>query len=867
MDWLTIRGGLMNMKKSTRNGIILPLSLIFLLSISLAVIPHGGAQLIGEAEMSVVPEKDAVYFGETFTVDIVINATDVITAQCWLTFDNTLLTAVSVENGDMFDNLMGNGTIDNASGTIDDIWGFSTTPVAGGTLATITFQAKNAVGVAAINLVVNKCLVPPYNITLHNATVEVRNLPVELAFTPDYASIGNETADFNLTVDPNGNAVTVIQCDISFDATSFEVTATDGGLFPIFTSSIDNVNGKVTIVASVDSPAGITDAGTLAVLTFNPIQSGMTYINISDRQVAGEGMYLYNTTDNAMLEADIMPPAVTFEFGMPYYNNGTADWISSATPIYINATDEHDYNIYYRIWNGSWSAWQKGLLNTDMLLYMQNEGMYYIEYYANDSFGNPTEIYNVTVYVDNTPPATTIDLTGPASENGWFINNVVVTFDAVDLPSAGVNYTMYRIDGGAWQLYTAPFMVDTEGIHTIEYYSVDNVGNEETTKSGECKIDKTAPVLSYGLSGTSGNAPWYTSTVTVNLSAIDGISGISEFKYRVNGVWQDYTQPFTLSDGIHTVQFYARNGAGLNASDEFNVSVDKTKPSSSHNLAGTLEDGKYTSDVTVTLSASDTGGSGLSSIKYRLDGVNWATYSAPFKVSAEGVHTLEYQATDNAGNTETKHQITFEILKNKKPTADFSYTPTSPTDLDTITFADQSDDEDGEVVAWAWDFGDNTTSTLQNPTHKYADNGTYVVKLTVTDDKGATATKQQIITVTNDPPTALFKFDPTKPKIREEVTFTSLSADEDGTIVNFTWDFGDGNISYEENPVHIFEKKGTYNVTLTVIDNDGATHQTMLQVKVTKEEVNTLLYVAIIVALIIIAIIVVVVWKQRTKSS
>ncbi|KAA0002103.1 MAG: PKD domain-containing protein [Thermoplasmata archaeon] len=103
--------------------------------------------------------------------------------------------------------------------------------------------------------------------------------------------------------------------------------------------------------------------------------------------------------------------------------------------------------------------------------------------------------------------------------------------------------------------------------------------------------------------------------------------------------------------------------------------------------------------------------------------------------------------------------------------------------------------------------------------------------------------------------------------MREEVTFTSLSADEDGTIVNFTWDFGDGNISYEENPVHIFEKKGTYNVTLTVIDNDGATHQTMLQVKVTKEEVNTLLYVAIIVALIIIAIIVVVVWKQRTKSS
>lgn len=981
MDWLSTHGGItMNMmKKSTRQGIILPLSLLLLLSFGVAVFPPAHAQ--DTATISLVPSAGAVYFNDTFTVDIVITADNVTTAQCWLTFNATLLEVVAVQNGNIFASLSGTGDIDNINGTIDNIWGWTIDPVAGGgTLATITFRAKYAVGTATISLVPGKCFVPPYTMTLNDAQVDVRNYPVYITIEPSSESIGNDTARFNVTIDPNGNTMLVFTCNINYNATLFDASIVPGDLFTTVTSS-EPVDGILNVFA-IETLPGINTTGLLLTLELTPEQSGITDITFDTIDIIDPlGAHLYAEANMATLEADITPPDITINSIAPMYNgyvgipllvnvtviddhlqevmflavdNDTGQFLHGLSYNYedYTGTPPADYQISWQhvfaltngtvmennitVWHmmgdmgnflfvfGFYNAtggepempmmalfdavthefigMHPGPVNVTYgvstfrptnLFMSQNEGEpvfvndstvfvitedfapvptappeidYILMVRASDSFGNENgEFFNATV--DTTAPVTTIDLTGPAGENGWFINNAVVTFDAIDQPSAGVDYTMYRIDGGAWQLYTAPFVVDTEGTHTIDYYSVDNVGNAETVKSAECKVDKTAPTLSYGVSGTQGNAPWYTSTVTINLSALDVISGISEFKYRTNGVWQDYVQPFTLSNGIHTVQFYATNGAGLNASDEFNVSVDKTKPSSSHTLAGTIENGKYTTDVTVTLSASDTGGSGLASIKYRLDGVNWATYSAPFTVSAEGVHTLEYQATDNAGNAETKHQVTFEILKNKKPTADFSYTPVSPTDLDTITFADQSTDEDGDVVAWAWDFGDNTTSTLQNPTHKYADNGTYVVKLTVTDDKGATATKQQIITVSNDPPTALFSFDPPKPKIRDEVTFTSLSTDEDGTIVNFTWNFADGNVSYEENPVHVFEKKGTYNVTLTVMDNDGATHQTMLQVKVIKEEVNTLLYVAIIVALIIIAIIVVVIWRQRTKSS
>jgi hypothetical protein len=80
---------------------------------------------------------------------------------------------------------------------------------------------------------------------------------------------------------------------------------------------------------------------------------------------------------------------------------------------------------------------------------------------------------------------------------------------------------------------------------------------------------------------------------------------------------------------------------------------------------------------------------------------------------------------------------------NIPPTADFTYT----TDGLTVNFTDQSNDSDGTVVSWSWDFGDSNTSTAQNPSHAYSADGTYNVTLTVTDDDGATDATTQSITI------------------------------------------------------------------------------------------------------------------------
>src|SRR5207249_4139088 len=114
-------------------------------------------------------------------------------------------------------------------------------------------------------------------------------------------------------------------------------------------------------------------------------------------------------------------------------------------------------------------------------------------------------------------------LSGTAGGGGWYTSEVVVSLTAAD-GGSGVASTQVRVDGGAWQTYSAPVPVQGEGSHTVEYLSSDVAGNTEAVRTTTFRIDTLDPLVAID-SPRNGDVLG-TSTAEVRWTASDSGSGL-----------------------------------------------------------------------------------------------------------------------------------------------------------------------------------------------------------------------------------------------------------------------------------------------------------------------------------------------------
>lgn len=145
-----------------------------------------------------------------------------------------------------------------------------------------------------------------------------------------------------------------------------------------------------------------------------------------------------------------------------------------------------------------------------------------------------------------------------------------------------------------------------------------------------------------------------------------------------------------------------------------------------------------------------------------------------------------------------------------------------------ITFTDYTTPSKGtSIVSYLWEFGDadNSTSTEQSPTFTYKKDGTFTVKLTVTDSNKLKTTSTRTVRVIN-PTKADFTLDKEEYFLGDEVHFTDASITKGNTtITSWKWEFADEarSTSDQQNPVFLYDKAGSYPVKLTVTDSYGLT--------------------------------------------
>lgn len=249
--------------------------------------------------------------------------------------------------------------------------------------------------------------------------------------------------------------------------------------------------------------------------------------------------------------------------------------------------------------------------------------------------------------------------------------------------------------------------------------------------------------------------------------------------------------------------------------------------------------------VTFDASASTQNGGSIVSYYWDFGDGNTANVSTPTTThaySAVGTYTIILNVTNNYGFSDSCNS---SITIVNPPVADYTFTPAWPLVGQAVTFnASASTPDGGPIVSYAWVFGDGQNGTGVLVTHAYATYGNFTVVLTVTDSNGLSGTFSSQLNV-RQYPTANFTYTPSLPfYVNQVVTFNaSASAPNGGSIVTYSWNFGDGNTGQGAVVNHAYLDYGTYIVNLTVTNSGQLSNSIIYSMRVVIDPVANFTYI------------------------
>jgi hypothetical protein len=274
---------------------------------------------------------------------------------------------------------------------------------------------------------------------------------------------------------------------------------------------------------------------------------------------------------------------------------------------------------------------------------------------------------------DTTAPTSTIQCGQTACAPSYAEGiTVPVSFTSSDeVGGSGVDAVRYTLDGTTPTIdspvYTGPFNVTYNT--TVNYAAWDNAGNVQAMQTQTIAIpDTTAPVSTIACNGGPCDG-WHGAGTQVSLSASDAASGVKEIRYTTDGSAPTitspvYTGPFPLSATTTVNYFAVDNANNVETAHSQSIAIDPIAPTVTVQCnGGPCTSAWHNTATVVTFAAADTGGSGVASVRYTLDGSTpsaaSAAYSAPLSLTT--TKTVTFRAYDGAGNSSAVTSIRVNV--------------------------------------------------------------------------------------------------------------------------------------------------------------------------------------------------------------